>query len=159
MGASSRLEGLTVGVCYLTALLVGMPWLAYAPRALVGGLLLFLALAFLYDWVLAGATRLPRDEYAIVMTIFFSIAAFGYLVGVGFGLLTAAAIFVADYSKVPIVRASFSLTDEEGVRSSASYTVAELEAIVARGEQAYVVVLQGFIFFGTAYNLSGLYMV
>lgn len=153
MGASSRLEGLTVGVCYLTALLVGMPWLAYAPRALVGGLLLFLALAFLYDWVLAGATRLPRDEYAIVMTIFFSIAAFGYLVGVGFGLLTAAAIFVADYSKVPIVRASFSLTDEEGVRSSASYTVAELEAIVARGEQAYVVVLQGFIFFGTAYNL------
>eukprot|EP00793_Prasinoderma_coloniale_P006537 PRCOL_00001367-RA len=153
MGSRSRLEGLTVGACYLIALTVGMPWLAFAPRALTGGLLLFLAFAFLYDWVLTGWLRMPRDEYAVVVTILFAIAAFGYLAGVAIGLLAAAAIFVADYSKVPIVRASFNLSEEEGVRSSASYSFAQRRAIGARGRQAYVVVLQGFIFFGTAFNL------
>ena len=104
MGSSSRLPGLVAAAVYAAALVVGPAPLAYVPRALIGGLLTFIGASFLYEWVVEGRENLPRSEYAVVLLIVVTVASQGYLAGVVAGVLGAAAVFVSDYSRVPIVR-------------------------------------------------------
>ena len=50
-------------------LVFGTSLLAYFPKPLLGGLLFFLGLDFLYDWVVAGWKKLSRIDYAVVLLI------------------------------------------------------------------------------------------
>ena len=77
----------------------------------------------------------------------------GYLAGVVAGILGAAAVFVTDYSRVPIVRSRLRVGGEGGIRSSQARTRAEVNAIVESGTFAYCAKLQGFLFFATSYKL------
>ena len=65
----------------------------------------------------------------------------------------AAAVFVSDYSRVPIVRARLRVGGRGGIRSSAARTRAEVEVIVRLGGGVYGAKLQGYLFFATAYRL------
>ena len=53
----------------------------------------------------------------------------GYLAGVVAGILGAAAVFVTDYSRVPIVRSRLRVGGEGGIRSSQARTRAEVNAM------------------------------
>ena len=117
MGApASRVPGITCALAYVGALFVGPAPLAYVPKALIGGLLLFIGSSFLYEWVVEGKDRLPRSEYAVVLLIVVTVASQGYIAGVAAGVLGAAAVFVSDYSKVPVVRSRLRLGQAGGVR-------------------------------------------
>jgi SulP family sulfate permease len=69
----------TCAVAYIGALVVGPAPLAYVPSALIGGLLLFIGISFLYEWVVEGRARLPRSEYAVVLLIVVTVASQGYV--------------------------------------------------------------------------------
>ena len=153
MGSSSRLPGLVAAAVYAAALVVGPAPLAYVPRALIGGLLVFIGASFLYEWVVEGRENLPRSEYAVVLLIVVTVASQGYLAGVVAGVLGAAAVFVSDYSRVPIVRSRLRVGGRGGIRSSAARTRSEVEILVDRGAGVYGAKLQGFLFFATAYTL------
>ena len=153
MGSRSRLPGLVCAAAYGAALVVGPAPLAYVPTFLVGGLLLFIGLSFLYEWIVEGYENLPRSEYAVVVLIVVTVASQGYLAGVVAGILGAAAVFVSDYSRVPIVRARLRVGGRGGIRSSAARTRAEVEVIVRLGGGVYGAKLQGYLFFATAYRL------
>jgi hypothetical protein len=120
---------------------------------LIGGLLLFIGSSFLYEWVVEGKDRLPRSEYAVVLLIVVTVASQGYIAGVAAGVLGAAAVFVSDYSKVPVVRSRLRLGQRGGVRSSAPRMRKEVEVIAYRGSSTYGAKLQGFLFFATAYKV------
>lgn len=153
MGSESRLPGLVCGAVYAAALVVGPAPLAYVPSSLIGGLLLFIGVSFLYEWLVEGLENLPRSEYAVVALITATVAVDGYLAGVVAGILGAAAVFVTDYSRVPIVRSRLRIGGVGGLRSSVSRTRAEVDVIVKRGMSVYGAKLQGFLFFATAYKL------
>jgi len=153
MGSRSRLPGLVCAAAYGAALVVGPAPLAYVPTFLVGGLLLFIGLSFLYEWIVEGYDNLPRSEYAVVVLIVVTVASQGYLAGVVAGILGAAVVFVSDYSRVPIVRARLQVGGRGGIRSSAARTRAEVEVIVRLGGGVYGAKLQGYLFFATAYRL------
>ena len=154
MGApASRVPGITCALAYVGALFVGPAPLAYVPKALIGGLLLFIGSSFLYEWVVEGKDRLPRSEYAVVLLIVVTVASQGYIAGVAAGVLGAAAVFVSDYSKVPVVRSRLRLGQAGGVRSSAPRARSEVEVINRRGAATYGAKLQGFLFFATAYKV------
>ena len=153
MGSASRVPGVTCSLAYLGALYVGPAPLAYVPSALIGGLLLFIGSSFLYEWVVEGKDRLPRSEYAVVLLIVVTVASQGYIAGVAAGVLGAAAVFVSDYSKVPVVRSRLRLGQRGGVRSSAPRMRKEVEVIAYRGSSTYGAKLQGFLFFATAYKV------
>ncbi|MCK4897162.1 MAG: SLC26A/SulP transporter family protein [Anaerolineales bacterium] len=145
--ARGRLPGIIAGLICGAVLLIGAAWLAYIPMALLGGLLLFLGLDFLYDWVIKGWSRFSRVEYAVVILILVVIATTNFLIGVGVGLLTMTAMFVVSYSRTNVFHHRLSGADiQSNVLRAPSYRRLLLED----GEQTYILELQGFLFFGTA---------
>ena len=145
--ARGRLPGIIAGLICGAVLLIGAAWLAYIPMALLGGLLLFLGLDFLYDWVIKGWSRFSRAEYAVVILILVVIATTNFLIGVGVGLLTMTAMFVVSYSRTNVFHHRLSGADiQSNVLRAPSYRRLLLED----GERTYILELQGFLFFGTA---------
>jgi SulP family sulfate permease len=54
LGSRSRLAAMIAGGMCLLVLLAGASLLAYLPRFILGGLLFFLGMDFLYDWLIKG---------------------------------------------------------------------------------------------------------
>jgi len=149
-GSTSRLVGLiAAGVVALT-LLGGTAVLAYVPRLVLGGLLLFVGLDLLIEWVYRAWFRMPWLEYATIVAILGVIGVAGFLQGVLVGIALGILLFVIAYSRVSVVKHELS-----GVtyRSSVDRPPRQQHALRARGDQAYILLLQGFLFFGTATNL------
>ena len=71
---------------------------------IVGGVLVFLGLAFIVEWVWDKRRSLPRLEYAVVLVILAVIIARGYLAGVVVGLVLAVVLFAINYGRVDLVR-------------------------------------------------------
>jgi sulfate permease, SulP family len=86
MKAPGRLAGLIAGTVCLLGVVFGAAVIAYTPKALLGGLLLFLGLEFLHEWVVEGRHRLRRADYMVVLVILAVIAVWGFLAGVAVGL-------------------------------------------------------------------------
>jgi SulP family sulfate permease len=147
-GARGRLAGLIAGLLCLAALLIGASLLAYIPRPLLGGLLLFLGLNFLDEWVVQGHQKLGRLDYAIVLAVMLVIAVTNLLAGIAVGLILVIVMFVANYSRTNIFH--HILTGVE-MSSNVERNAYQRRALDMLGKQIYILQLQGFIFFGTAY--------
>ena len=100
MGARGRLPGLVAGAICAVMLFAGAALLAFFPRPLLGGLLFFLGLDFLVEWVIAGWRKLSRADYAVVLLILVVIGATDFLIGVGVGLVAMIVLFVLNYSRI-----------------------------------------------------------
>ncbi|MBZ0286962.1 MAG: STAS domain-containing protein, partial [Anaerolineae bacterium] len=147
VGGRGRLAGLIAGGVCLFMMLFGTAVLAYVPKSLLGGLLLFMGLNFLEEWIIKGWKRLDRADYAVVLLILVIIVTSNFLVGVSVGLLLMIAIFVWNYSRINIFR--HILTGAE-IASHVERTPSHRHELVKLGRQVYILELQGFIFFGTA---------
>lgn len=150
MGLSNRLMALLTAVICTLTLFFGAAALALFPKAVLGGLLLFLGLAFLKEWVLDAWSALPKLDYAIVVIILLVTAAVGFLEAVGVGLLTAVILFVINYSRIDVVRHELSAATQQSRVTRPPHQQALLHR---HGEQVYILRLHGFVFFGTADNL------
>lgn len=148
--ANSRLVGLfAAAVCGLT-LFFGAPLLVFLPKPVIGGLLFFLGLSFLLEWVYDAWFKLAHGEYAIVLLILVAMNTVGILEGVGLGVLVAVALFVFDYSHTDIVRHSLSGAN---FRSNVDRPKLYEQLLHTKGELTHIMELRGFIFFGTANQL------
>jgi SulP family sulfate permease len=149
-GATTRLVGLVAaGVCLL-ALAFGAQALSLFPRSVLGGLVVFLGLSFLVEWVIEARTRLLRRDYAVVLLILVTVAFLGFLAGVVVGLLLAAMLFVLDYSRINVVKDDIS---GSLYRSRVEREPDRLEVLRSQGDRIHVLTLQSIVFFGTAYSL------
>ncbi len=150
MGVRSRLGGVVTAVVMLLPLLLSAALLAYLPKFVLGGLLLFFGWSFLSEWVIAGWRRLPRLDYAIVLLILAVVAVRGFLAGVGVGLVAVVALFVVEYSRVRVVRRVLTSATR---RSRFTRAPAQRQFLDVQGERISIVELQGYLFFGTAARL------
>jgi SulP family sulfate permease len=150
LGADSRLVGLVAGTLCGVMLFAGGSLVSFFPKLVVGGLLLFLGLAFLVEWVYDAWFKLSRAEYLIVLLITLTMALVGVLQGVGLGLVLAVILFVVDYSRVGVVKHVFS-----GANYASRVERPRLyrQLLRQKGQWLYILELQGFIFFGTANRL------
>lgn len=149
-GEGGRLVGLiAAGICLIT-LFVGATFLSYFPKVIAGGLLLYLGVAFLKEWVFEAWFRLPRIEYAIVLFILVVIATMGFLAGVAVGVVAAIIIFAVAYSRVNVVRNEIS---GQYASSRVSRSPRERQFLRTQCNRLHILKLQGFIFFGTAESL------
>jgi len=149
-GATSRLVGIVAaGVCGV-ALAFGAQALSLFPRPVLGGLVVFLGLAFLVEWVIEARSKLLRRDYVVVLLILVAVAFLGFLQGVVVGLLLATLLFVADYSRIDVVK------DElrgSVYRSNVERDPEQVEVLRSEGDRIHVMTLQGIVFFGTAHSL------
>jgi SulP family sulfate permease len=150
MGARSRTVGVLAGLFCGLILFTGSSWLAFFPKAILGGLLLYLGLEFLDEWVARGWRKLPPLDYAVVIGILLVIAVTDFLIGVAVGLGATLILFVIKYSQIRIVRHSLSGVE---LHSNVERTDLQRRALKELGSQVYILELQGFIFFGTANSL------
>ncbi|MEO0409314.1 MAG: SulP family inorganic anion transporter, partial [Cyanobacteria bacterium P01_A01_bin.135] len=150
VGAKSPLPGLTAAAMIGAVLLFGPAFFSVFPRAVVGGLLLLLALELLVEWGVDARRKLPLADYGIVLAILVTSATVGFLEAVAVGLAIALVLFVLNYSRTPVIRHSLSGATHQ---SHAARPATQLQLLRQEGGQIVVFVLQGFLFFGTANRL------
>lgn len=150
IGSRSRLSALiSAGMCGVT-LLSGAGISSYFPKPLLGGLLFYLGLSFLVEWLYKSWFKLPRTEYLLVVLILVTIAVFGFLQGMAVGILIAAVEFVVNYSRINVIKHALTgATYQSNVDRAPAYQ----RLLREHGEQLYILKLQGYLFFGTANNL------
>jgi SulP family sulfate permease len=149
-GTVSRLVGLVAACVCLVALAFGARALSLFPRPVLGGLVVFLGLAFLFEWAIEARSKVLRRDYVVILLILLAVALLGFLQGVVVGLLLAAMVFVVDYSRIDLVK------DDIGggaYRSKVDREPEHLEILRSEGNRIHVLTLQGIVFFGTAHSL------
>ena len=150
LGADPRGSALVAaGVCFL-ALAAGASLLVLVPRVVLGGLLLFLGLEFLLEWLVDARKTMPRGERVIPWAIAAAIALWGLLPGVALGLVLAVVLFAVSYSRTDLVRQSFTAAT---FRSNVERPLEARRILRTLGSQVQILKLQGFVFFGTASSL------
>ena len=147
----SRLVGLVVALFCGVMLFFGMKAIAWFPKAVLAGLLMYLGWALVERWLIEARKQLPRLEYVVVATIVLVVATVGFLEGVMVGLLSAIVLFVVNYSRINVVR--YALTGVER-RSNVERNSAEERFLKDNGQRTLILKLQGYLFFGTAAALA-----
>ncbi len=150
MGAATRVAALVSAGLVLLVLLVGGSVLSLFPKVVLGGLLFFLGLSFVVEWVIQSWFVFPRTEYAIIIVILLVTAVAGFVEAVAVGLLVAVALFVVNYSRTNVVRDELS---GQHVQSRVTRSPLERKLLQEHGDDLHILRLQGFIFFGTADRL------
>ena len=150
MGISSRLVSLFAASVTALTLLFGASLLSLVPKLIAGGLVFFVGLSFLTEWLYDAWFQLPRIDYVLVWVILVVVGAVGFLEGVGTGIVIAVILFVVNYSRIDIIKDALTGTSYQ---SSIDRPLEHRQLIKRMGEQIQILRLQGFIFFGTSQNL------
>ena len=144
-GAETRLTGIVVALAVGSVLFFGGDLLAILPTPLLGGLVLFVGLGLLNDWLVASRKTLPWTDYGIVLVVSIVIGVFGFLEGVAVGLVAAVIFFVVRFSGVDVIGASFTARDRQSRRARSATHRAILRH---HGERVRAYRLRGYIIFG-----------
>lgn len=149
-GANTRLTGIVSASCCAMVAFLGVSTLAYLPLPVLGGLLSYLGFECMVDTVYEDWFRLRRVEYGVVILILLVIGFKGFLTGVLVGGIFSMFLFAASYSRIEVIRNEIS---GAYLRSNVGRNLGEEGILEERGKQIYILQLQGYIFFGTAYRL------
>jgi SulP family sulfate permease len=149
-GAASRLAGVWTAILCAGVAFAFTPVVFYVPRPVLAGLLLYLGLALLREWLWDAFFKLPLREYALIVGILVLIAARDIITGVTAGLLVASVFFAYSYSRADYVRHSLSSSTH---RSNKERSLEETAALQSLGSRARALCLQGYLFFALAASL------
>jgi SulP family sulfate permease len=152
MDVDARRAGLIAALVPLAAVVAGASVVELIPRAIVSGVLVFLGLGFIVEWVWDKRSTLPRLEYLVVLVILAVIIVEGYLAGIVVGLVLAAVLFAFSYGRVDPVR---EVPFGDTYRSSVDRPLVERTALRALRERVVIFRVNGFVFFGSTARLLG----
>lgn len=150
LGVSSRFVCLLTAISCGIILFTGPSLLLYFPKPLIGGLLLFLGFALLAEWLYDSWFTLSRSDYLLIVIILLVIVSSGFLQGVAVGIVLAVFLFVINYSRINIIKHELSGVNHT---SNVYRTVEHRNLLMKKGDRIYILLLQGYIFFGTAEKL------
>jgi sulfate permease, SulP family len=150
LGGKNRLTGVVTALLSGGVLLLGTNVLGFVPVPVVGAVLMYFGISFLVEWVLDARLALPRADYVQVLIIILVTGLVGFLEGVAVGILLAVVFFVISYSQANTIKHELS-----GATFTSNVDRAARQRFLLRenGDALYILILQGFIFFGTANNL------
>jgi SulP family sulfate permease len=147
MGVTGRLVGMFCALGCVAVLTFATDAINYVPEPLVGGLLFFIGISFLIEWVYQPARELPRTDFAIVLIIIAIVGIFGFIEGIIVGIILAVIFFVIKYSGLSVIKQTFSVADEH---SNVDRPPDQKKILEQQGGMIQVFKLNGFIFFGSA---------
>jgi len=150
MNVDARRAGLIAALVPLAGVVAGASLVELIPRAIVSGVLVFVGLAFIVEWVWDKRKTLPRVEYLVVLVILAVIIAQGYLAGIVVGLVLALVLFAFSYGRVDLVRqVSFADT----YHSNVDRPSAERAALRGMSDRVLILRVRGFVFSGSTPRL------
>ena len=150
LGGKDRLMGIVNAILVAAAILAGTEFMELVPTFLLGGLLIYVGLEFLIDWLWKARDELPLSDYVVVILILIVIIFSDILQGVTFGFFVAIILFVVNYSQLSVIKIETNGSDHA---SNVDRDLETRELLNKEGHRVLIMVLQGFIFFGTADKL------
>jgi SulP family sulfate permease len=150
MNVNARIAGLVAALVPLAGVIFGASVIELIPRIIVAGVLVFLGLAFIVEWVWDMRKKLPPLEYGVVLVILATIIATSFLEGVVLGLVLAVVLFAVSYGRGELVR---EVALGETYHSNVDRPPAERAALRDAGELVQILRVNGFMFFGSVNGL------
>lgn len=150
MNIMSRSLGLISALVTLLVLSFCLPVLNFLPNFVIGGFLIYIGIDFLYDWIYSVWFKLNKTEYSIVVLVMLIIIFSGFMQGVAFGIVIALSLFAINFSNVSIIKNSLSGSE---LQSNTQRGADQQQLLIEQGKKTQVIMLTGFIFFGTANKL------
>jgi SulP family sulfate permease len=147
VGGRGRLSGLAVAAISGLVLAAGSGFLAYVPKFVLGGLLLYSGLYLLYRWLLDSWRYLSFVEYISLAGIALIIVEWGFIAGVLIGIVVGLATFALSVSRVHAIKFSF---DGSEYHSSLDRRPDELALLTEYGREIQGMFLHSYLFFGSA---------
>ncbi|MCY4097454.1 MAG: SulP family inorganic anion transporter, partial [Rhodospirillales bacterium] len=144
--ANTRLAGIVTALVVGSVVLLGDSLLNLVPLPLIAGSLLFLGLDLLDEWIVRSLRRSPWAEYAFLLLIAATIVSFGFLEGVGVGMVITMAFFAVRLSRVGLIEASFTAREHHSKRSR---PIPDRAILRTEGERIQGFRLRGYMFFGS----------
>jgi len=150
MDVNARAAGLVAALVPLAAVVFGAKVVGLIPRMIVGGVLVFLGLAFIVEWVWDKRRLLPLLEYVVVLAILAAVIVWGFLIGVVIGIVLAAVLFAVSYGRIDLVR---EVAFGETYRSNVDRPATERDELRGLSDSVQILRVSGFVFFGSANRL------
>lgn len=150
MRIDARLSGLIAAGVPLAAVVFGAAVVQFIPRMIVGGVLVFVGLVLIVEWVWDRRKSLPRVEYGVVLVILAVIVGKGFLPGVVVGLVLAVVLFAVSYGRIELVR---EVAFGDTYHSNVDRPPAQRAALRQMGDRVEILRVNGFVFFGSANGL------
>jgi SulP family sulfate permease len=147
MSGGRRLVGILTALMLGATLVVGTSFILFVPKVVFGSVLIYLGIELLFEWVYKAWFKFSRSDFFVVIAILVILGVFGVLQGIMAGLVLAVVMFAVNYSRISVIK--FALTGQE-FRSRVSHSPSEQLVLDAHGDQVFIMILEGFIFFGTA---------
>ena len=143
----TRLLGVWASVLCLTIVIAFPALISFLPKPVLAGLLLYLSVSMLLEWVIASRRRLPLHEYTLLLLILGATVLTGFLAGALLGLTAACVLFAWNYGRVTCIKSAFT---GQSYRSRVRRTVRDDKILAEHGASTFGLSLQGYLFFGTA---------
>lgn len=150
LGARTKLVGIIAAVCCLLPFWFGTQWLGYLPVPVLAGIILYLGLDFLYEWIILSIKQLPIWEYITVLIIFLTVLVFSFPLGIAVGVICGIALFVIRSSNINII--DHIITGEE-CKSVVIRSSQETLYLDNNSKLIVLIKLKGHMFFGTANSM------
>jgi SulP family sulfate permease len=148
-GATTRWAGAIVGIVCAIILFSGVDVGSIVPKAILGGMLVYLGAVILIELWQAPAQS-SWMEWALTGVMTLVIINLGYFMGVVLGVIGACLIFALSYSRIGVIRRH--LTRQE-FSSNVERSPEQLRILRQEGERVHIFWLSGFIFFGSSNGL------
>ncbi|NNE22435.1 MAG: SLC26A/SulP transporter family protein [Rhizobiales bacterium] len=145
----SRLTGFVVGGVCISVMLFASQLLNLIPLPVFGGLLLWVAVMLLKQWLVDTYHQLTTGEYAVIVLMTLVINAAGFVEGLITGLIAGIVLFTIDYSRVDIVKTRLT---GDTFHSKRTMSRNWQEVLREHGDSIVILRLQGYLFFGTAHQ-------
>ncbi len=153
LGGERRLTGFVRVVCFVLTGVAGVGLVALFPMFLVGGLLVYIGIGFLWEWGWEARKKLPPADYLVALLILAVCMWEGLIAGILFGLVASVVLFAITYSRLSSIKSELTGRDHAGHIERAP----EIREILDRdGDRILILRLQGVIFFGTAGDLMSI---
>jgi len=149
-----RMGGLIAAAMCLATLLGAGSLIAYVPKPALGGLVLFLGLGMLKQWLWTPWRTASKIEIAQILLIVGLVASFGFMVGFSAGVLIACFVFIVTYSRIPITTVATNLSL---FTSSVARPDHEVKILREQGENVLLYRLRGYVFFGSAQRIDTMF--
>jgi sulfate permease, SulP family len=145
--ARGRAVGTATAMLCACALFVSGSLLSYVPTPILAGLLFFAGVTMVREWLYFGWFRLSHLDYLIVVVLLVVMTTLGLLQAVAAGLVIACFVFAFNYARIKVVKYELSGAYH---RSNMARSFQQERLLARQGHQLAILILQGYIFFGTA---------
>jgi SulP family sulfate permease len=147
IGATTRVSAVVAGLTTGGMLFVDPSFLSYVPKFVVGGLLLYIGLELLYNWIVLSFRRLLLADYLSLLAILLIIVTWGFIAGVVIGFVIGCATFAVSVSRVSAIKFAFDGTE---IHSGLDRGPTEAALLAKYGHELQGMSLQSYLFFGSA---------